>query len=313
MSTIAALPFAAFAQSSTSSSQQTDPNRSQSAQSTQQQQDQSQSTWDRGSQADRSSTSGSLNQSSSSMDQSSATGSMHSSTSMSGSLQVQHVTEDSLNQIVTAKDLLGKDVYGSDGEKIGSIDDIALSQSALQTVASQIISWKSEQNGGMVAGSTGESDTDSAVDSRDRDAASSGYTAGTTTGSTGAGTTVPDSNVSDPTRSASGSTAGSSSTDFGSTSTGASTDTSASGSMTSGTLASGTSSMDTSSAVSSFGSQDGPAVLVSTGGLFSRDSGKYRVPVSQLTWDAENERFTVQSTKAEFEQRNGSADSQTRR
>jgi hypothetical protein len=56
-------------------------------------------------------------------------------TSSSG--QLQQVSKDSLDSQVTAKNLLGKEVYDQSGKKIGSIEDVMLAGHAPSLVAAQ--------------------------------------------------------------------------------------------------------------------------------------------------------------------------------
>lgn len=163
---------------------------------------------------------------------------------------------------------MGKDVYGRDGQKIGSIDDVVLSGSGTQQLAVALAASTSSQSGSM-AGSTGES------------------SAGSVTGSTGA-TPSPTG-----TSAASGSTTGTSGS--------------------SGNLSGSTSSQDTSSihsdATGSTGAGGEAAVLVSTGGLFSRNDSKVRIPISQLRWDSSSNHLTCDISKSDVDSKTGNSSS----
>jgi len=62
---------------------------------------------------------------------------MHGSASGSaGAGSLQRVTKDSLENQLTAKGLIGKNVHDSSGEKIGEVEDIVLAASQLSQLAS---------------------------------------------------------------------------------------------------------------------------------------------------------------------------------
>jgi hypothetical protein len=71
--------------------------------------------------------------------------------------------------------------------------------------------------------------------------------------------------------------------------------------------------MDTSTGSqwsSSATSSNEPAVLVSTGGLFSRSSGKAKISVSQLRY--EGDRLTCDVTKDQIDQKSSSSSSSSK-
>lgn len=162
-----------------------------------------------------------------------------------GAGSLQRVTKDSLEQQLTAKSLIGKDVHDSSGEKIGEVEDIVLDSSQLPQLASAFMN-------------------------RDSDAtrASGSATRAGTTGSTGA----------------------------------RSTDTYAAGAAGDGASATGAR-RDASSTLSDMSSQarsaisgamsGGPAAIVSAGGLMGIGQDLIRVPLSQLRYDANEDRVTL--------------------
>jgi hypothetical protein len=84
--------------------------------------------------------------------------------------------------------------------------------------------------------------------------------------------------------------------------------TSGSGS-SSGSLSGSTSSQDSSSIYSgsSTSSSGEAAVLVSTGGLFSRNDSKVRIPISQLRWDSSSNHLTCDVSQSDINSKSSSS------
>lgn len=209
-----------------------------------------------------SATSGSTSGQSSTSRGTSLPGSQHNSGSMSstGSSHgdIRRVTQDSLDRQLTAKGLIGKDVYDSQGEKIGEVEDVVLDTSRAPQLAT---AFSSRQADGSSLSSG---------------ASASGSTAGVT------GSSVP------------GSTYAGTTSDRPATST--------NGSPSSDSLRSATSEL--ASAADRLGSamqssMEGAAAIISSGGLFSRNE-LVRVPLSQLNYDARNDRITLAVSRSEF-------------
>ena len=193
-----------------------------------------------------------------------STGSLSSSGAKHGS--IQRVTKDSLDRQLTAKGLIGKDVYDRQGEKVGEVQDVVLDSSRAPQLATAFSNRQSTSGGMNNASATGGQRSMTASSS----ATGASGTAGT--GSTYAGTT----------------------TDRPSTSTSGSPSVDAMRSATAGL----------SDAAGQLGSalqsgMDGAAAIISSGGLFSRNE-LVRVPLSQLSYDAGEDRITIAISRNEF-------------
>ncbi len=183
----------------------------------------------------------------------------HSSGAMSGSsssghANIQRVTKDSIDRQLTAKALIGKNVYDSQGEKLGEVEDVVLDGSGARQLAT---AFSSRQADGDRARATSDSIA--------------------TTPATGLpGNTYPAAGAERSTTA--GSTARSE----------------ARGAMTD--LANAANDVGASMQTALGG---GAAAIISSGGLFSRNE-LVRVPLSQLNYDAGNDRITLNVSRSEF-------------
>lgn len=186
-----------------------------------------------------------------------------------GQASIQRVTKDSLDRQLTAKGLIGKNVYDRQGEKIGEVQDVVLDSSRAPQLATAFSSRQSGSGGMNNASATGGQRSETANPGATGATGASG-TAGT--GSTYAGTT----------------------TDRPSTTTSGSPGVDAMRSATAGI----------SDAAGQIGSalqsgMDGAAAIISSGGLFSRNE-LVRVPLSELSYDASEDRITLAISRSEF-------------
>jgi hypothetical protein len=191
-----------------------------------------------------------------------------SSTSGAGLSGLQRVSKDSIEGQLTAKSLIGKDVYDNQGEKLGEVEDVVLDASGAPQLAT---AFTSRQGGsGSAMGSSTSSTT-----------GRQGSTTPGATGSTYAGTSNDRSATS-------GSGA---STGRGASSTGAGSGAS--------TAVTGAANAMNDLASSMHASMGGAAAIISAGGLFSRDD-LVRVPLSQLSYDSSNDRISLNVSRDQF-------------
>jgi|GEM_PF-3381455 PRC-barrel domain. len=161
-----------------------------------------------------------------------------------GASSLQRVTRDSLDQQLTAKALIGKNVHDSAGEKIGEVQDIVLDSSRLPELASAFVNRENNRNTAS-AGATGARGTDTYAAGAAGDGAS-----------TSATRTSRDSQLSDLGNQAR--------------------------SMVQGAISSG------------------PAAIVSSGGVMGIGGDLIRVPLSQLRYDAAEDRVTLDVSREQI-------------
>lgn len=166
--------------------------------------------------------------------------------SSTATAQFRRTSKDRVEQQFTAKDLLDKAVYDSQGERIGEIVDIDLGARFASNLSQTM-------NQGSRAGATGAtgSSTRSSTSSTDTGASASG-------------------SVSTPAGSAGGS------------------------------VGAGVSGATGSSTMSSMAGQADPGVFVSVGSVMGIGGDLVRVPIASLSYDAQEERFTLAARKAEI-------------
>ncbi len=200
---------------------------------------------------------------------------------------LQRVTKDSLDSQLTAKDLIGKDVYDNAGKKVGSIDDVVLSSAASSHLATAFSSKDRDQSDSSYQTASGNTGAASGS------ANNSGNTYGSTSGSNANTSSTGSDGIA--TRSSSGNYAASNAT-------GSTDSTSTSGSMNSSTRGTQSALGSVGSAIDSTMSSltSEPAAIVSVGGFMGMGRNMVRVPVSQLSFDASNERLTINVSESEL-------------
>jgi hypothetical protein len=171
---------------------------------------------------------------------------------------VQRVTKDSLKTQVTAKSLIGKNVHDSSGEKIGEVQDIVLDSSSAPQLASGFAN-REEAREARSSSTSSSSSAQPSSSANPRVSPSGTYAAGA--GGDGASTT----SATDRMRSA-GRDAADAARDLGASTMGALSST-------------------------------GPAAIISAGGMFGLGDSMIRVPLSQLSYDADEDRVTLNITR----------------
>lgn len=190
-------------------------------------------------------------------------------TSGSGSSDVsslRRVTQDSLDRQLTAKALIGKNVHDASGEKIGEVRDIVLDASGAPQLASGIASRAQERarrDNAAALPNSGTSDAATGIGSP-RVTPSGDYAAGP----------AGDGPTADHAR-------------RGANEDAVSSDLSGQareiGSVVSNRLAAG-----------------GPAAVISSGGVMGLGANLIRVPLSQLRYDAERDRVTLDVSREQI-------------
>ena len=184
---------------------------------------------------------------------------------------VQRVTKDSLKTQVTAKSLIGKNVHDSSGEKIGEVQDIVLDATSAPQLASGFANREDARE--ARSGSTASTSSAQSNAANPRVSPSGTYAAGA--GGDGASTT----SATDRLRSA-GRDAADAARDLGASAMGAL-------------------------------SSSGPAAIISAGGMLGLGDSMIRVPLSQLSYDANEDRVTLNISRDQLSSITGDEDRET--
>lgn len=204
-----------------------------------------------------------------------------SSFSQTGSGSMSRVSKDSVDNRLTAKDLIGAAVYDPAGERIGDIADIDLRGAVPSSLS---MSFKQ-----------GQSDADSSSTYGSTNRTGSSTTSGTTTGRS---TTT----AQPGTYAQSGSQTGMGSSSTGTSGSGSSSMGSSNRSTTGSTGSSATDALRDSSRAAVAGidsALSSPTVFLSVGGLFGIGDDLVSVPISMLNYNTSKDHFELSASKAE--------------
>lgn len=222
----------------------------------------------------------------------SSSSTMGSGLSKAGAGSMSRVSKDAVKNRFTAKDLIGAAVYDPAGERIGDIADVDLHGAVPGSLA---MSFNQNEAGSTSMGASSTSGTAGSgtyPQSNTATRPSGSGTAGVASTS-GSGTSTGSGSMSGTSQSGSGTYAGTSSGQSTTSSSARSTG-SGLGSTASDALA------DSSRAISSLGSSmSGATVFISVGGLWGIGDDLVSAPVSMLSYNTNNDRFELASTKAQ--------------
>ncbi len=183
---------------------------------------------------------------------------------------LQRITSDQLDNQLTAKTLIGMDVNGSDGKKVGSVVDVVLSSS--------LSMGKTDMRGGSTSNTSASANRGSTSNTSASAAKGSTGSTSNTTASAARGTTGSTSNTSPST----------------------SRDSNYSETGTTGARSSGSLAADGRSAMGSMHGMQQPAVIVSTGGLMGIGNDLIRVPMSKINFDSDKKEIRLNVTEDEW-------------
>lgn len=201
---------------------------------------------------------------------------------------IERVTQDAIDRQVTAKALIGKNVYDNQGQRVGEVKDVVLDTSSVPQLASAFSGRHSDADRNSSSTSSSGMGSGAGSSARTSSAGSMGSTDGSTSGSMGSSTTGSTGTMSGTSRS------GTSGSGYASTSGSSEASRSTSGNGLRGSIGSGI-----SSAMSAL-SGSGPAAIISSGGFLGVGNDLVRVPLSQLSYDSGNDRLTLSVSRSEL-------------